>query len=164
MPLILGVDPGASGALVLVDSAAQAILDVLDVPVLKLNGWGLVDGAAVSAWLGRQRFDLAVLERVDARPTDGRGSIAAFARNAGALGSLLVATGKPLPLVPPSVWKRRAGLLDRPKAASLELAKLTFGADAATRFFSLKRHHDRGEAALIALFGAEHPVGAPTPP
>jgi crossover junction endodeoxyribonuclease RuvC len=151
--LILGVDPGAHGALALVDTAAQAILDLLDVPVLKLNGWGLVDGAAVSAWLGRQRFDRAVLEKVDARPTDGRGSIAAFARNAGALGSLLVATRKPLTLVTPRTWKERAGLVDQPKAASLELAKVTFGSAAADRWFPLKRHHDRAEAALLALYG-----------
>jgi crossover junction endodeoxyribonuclease RuvC len=157
MPLILGVDPGASGALALVDTAAQAIIGVLDVPTLKLNGWGLVDGAAVSDWLSRQRFDLAVLEKVDARPTDGRGSIAQFARNCGGLGTLLVATGKPLALTTPRAWKERAGLVDQPKAASLELAKLTFGADAAGRWFPLKRHHDRAEAALLALYGGRPP-------
>jgi hypothetical protein len=103
-----------------------------------MNGWRLVDGAAVAAWLERNPFDLAVLEKVDARPMDGRGSIAQFARNAGGLGALLTATGKPLALVPPNVWKRRAGLVDKPKRASLELARLLFGA----------------EAALIALLGA----------
>jgi hypothetical protein len=157
MPLILGVDPGRGGALALVDTAARKVLDLLDVPTLAMGGWRLVDGAAVSAWLGRQRFDLAVLEKVDARPTDGRGSIAQFARNCGGLGALLVATGRPMTLVPPSVWKRKAGLVDQPKAASLELAKLTFGAAATECWFPLKRHHDRAEAALLALFGGRLP-------
>jgi crossover junction endodeoxyribonuclease RuvC len=155
--LILGVDPGASGALALVDTAVQAIVDLLDVPTLKAGGWNLVDGAAVLTWLSRNPFDRAVLEKVDARPCDGRGSIAAFARNAGALGSLLVATAKPLTLVTPRTWKARFGLLDQPKSASLELAKLTFGAEVAARWFPLKRHHDRAEAALLALYGSQPP-------
>ena len=74
---VLGVDPGASGA--------RAIVDMLDVPTLAISGWRLVDGGAVAGWLDRNDFDRAVLERVDARPTDGRGSIAQFARNAGGL-------------------------------------------------------------------------------
>jgi len=151
--LILGVDPGVGGACALVDTAARKIIDLLDVPTLAMGGWRVIDGAMLNDWLSRRQFDLAVLERVDARPTDGRGSIAQFARNCGGLGALLVATGKPLALTPPSVWKRKAGLLDRPKAASLELVKLTFGADAAARWFPLKKHHDRAEACLLALFG-----------
>jgi crossover junction endodeoxyribonuclease RuvC len=152
--LVVGVDPGATGALALVDPVTRAIVAVLDVPTLAISGWRLIDGAAVAGWLARHRFDLTVLERVDARPTDGRGSIAQFARNAGGLGALLTATGRPLSLVPPSVWKKRAGLVDQPKKASLELARLLFGAAAAERWFPLQKHDGRAEAALIALFGA----------
>jgi crossover junction endodeoxyribonuclease RuvC len=125
------------------------------VPTLRAGGWNLVDGAALLPWLQSVPFDLAVLEKVDARPMDGRGSIAAFARNAGALGSFLVATGRPLALTPPSSWKRKAGLVDQPKRASIELARLLFGAAAADRWFSLQKHDGRAEACLIALFGAK---------
>jgi crossover junction endodeoxyribonuclease RuvC len=157
MPLILGVDPGAAGALALVDTAARKVLNLLDVPTLAMGGWRLVDGAAVSTWLQGISFDVAVLEKVDARPTDGRGSIAQFARNCGGLGALLVATGKPLALVPPSTWKRKAGLLDQPKRASIQLAWLLFGAAAADHWFKLQKHDGRAEAALIALYGGGLP-------
>ena len=155
--LILGVDPGASGALVLVDTASRKIIDLLDVPTLAMGGWRLVDGTTVSAWLQSISFDLAVLEKVDARPTDGRGSIAQFARNAGGLGALLTATGKPLVLTTPRTWKERAGLLDQPKRASIQLARLLFGATAADLWFKLQKHDGRAEAALIALYGGGPP-------
>jgi len=53
MPLILGVDPGRSGAIALVDTASRKVLNLLDVPTLAMGGWRLVDGAAVASWLGR---------------------------------------------------------------------------------------------------------------
>jgi crossover junction endodeoxyribonuclease RuvC len=150
---VVGVDPGRTGALAIVDTVARRVLDLLDVPELALGTWRLVDGAAVQAWLARQSFDLAVLERVDARPSDGRGSIAQLGRNCGGLAALLTATGRPLLLASPNVWKARAGLIGQPKAASLALARLLFGSEAGDRWFRLQKHDGRAEACLIALHG-----------
>lgn len=158
MSLILGVDPGATGGLAVVDVALRKILDVLDVPTLTMSGWSVIDGAAVATWLDGVSYDVAVLEKVDARPTDGRGSIAQFGRNAGGLAALLVATGRPLVLTPPSVWKRRGGLVGQPKKASLEAARLLFGADAAGRWFRRQKDLGRAEAALMALYGIDIPI------
>lgn len=154
MGLILGVDPGATGALMLIDTADRRIAAGLDMPVLRYGSWKLVDGAAALAWVQAQQIDRIVVERADCMPNDAKAAAVQFGRVVGGIASVLIASGRPLELAAPSAWKARAGLLHQGKEASRDLARVTFGADAAATWFSLKKHHDRAEAALLALYGA----------
>lgn len=45
--IIVGVDPGAYGALVVVDTMGRTILDALDMPMVRHGSWKIVDGAVV---------------------------------------------------------------------------------------------------------------------
>ena len=51
MSLILGVDPGAGGAIMLVSTVVRRIVAGLDVPVLRHGSWKLGDGGAALTWV-----------------------------------------------------------------------------------------------------------------
>jgi crossover junction endodeoxyribonuclease RuvC len=147
--LVLGVDPGLSGALALVDPAGPALVDVLDMPLVRFGKAAIVDGAALLDWLDGRAIAAIVIEAVASRPGQGVASSFAFGRAVGGVEAVLAALGPPVTHVTPQQWKRRAGLAGA-KADSLALARLRFGA---RDEFRLEKHEGRAEAALIALYG-----------
>ena len=104
MGLILGVDPGATGALMLIDTANRRILAGLDMPTVRHGSWTIVDGAAALAWVQAQQIDRIVVERADCMPADGKAAAVQFGRVVGGITSVLLASGRPLELAAPSAW------------------------------------------------------------
>ena len=148
--LILGVDPGKTGALALLDADYPGrLLVVEDMP------------AATGAPLGRLVADLladvrpdevvaAWVEDVHAMPKQGVRSVWTFAEGHGAVLGALGAMAIPVHLVAPSAWKKAAGL-GRDKGASRQRA-MELWPSMATSFARVK-DDGRAEAALIALHG-----------
>ena len=147
--LTLGVDPGLSGAVALLD-ADGAVELLADLPVIRDRSLAWVDGGALqSMLLGaiRGRPCRAVVERVSAMPKQGIASAFTFGVGLGSILGVLQALHLPLELVTAASWKRGLGL-SSDKRASLHKARLLFpSAD-----LGLAKHDGRAEALLLAYY------------
>jgi crossover junction endodeoxyribonuclease RuvC len=149
---LLGVDPGIHGALVLVeinDGATPRLVDVLDVPVIGAGAKERVNTMLVRDWFAQHQPDHALIERAGSMPKQGVASIFKYARAVGSLETVVTCSDIPYSIIEPAVWKKFHHLPGKDKEAARQRALQLF--PAAHAFFSLKKHHQRAEAALIAL-------------
>jgi hypothetical protein len=148
---ILAIDPGLTGAVAFYFPSIAERVAVDDMPVVN----GEVDPHALERRINQLGPTMAFIERQGPQPRDGCrqafgiGSAFATVKTVAALCHL------PIHLVTPSVWKRHHGILAvaNPKEASRALALRLFPASAES--FSLKKHHGRSDAALLARFAAD---------
>jgi Holliday junction resolvasome RuvABC endonuclease subunit len=150
---ILGVDPGLSGALAVIEiiNGVPMLLDVVDIPVLGSGAKARVDVIAASEWITKYAPSQAYVERVQAFPLQGRSSAFHFGRSTGAIETIVMLCRIPTTWIEPSSWKRKFHLPGKDKEAARQLAVTQF--PAMHHLFARKRDHNRAEAALIALFG-----------
>jgi hypothetical protein len=152
---IVGVDPGLSGACALLEIANSdtALVDVIDVPITGSGAKQSVDVIQLQEWLQRHGPRHAFLERAQAMPRQGASSGFKYGRVVGALEATLMLSAVPLVIVEPSKWKRHFHLQGADKEGARQLAIRLFPRE--HRFFARKRDHNRSEAVLIALYGAQ---------
>ncbi|MDR9913266.1 crossover junction endodeoxyribonuclease RuvC [Enterobacter cloacae] len=117
MTAILGIDPGCSGALVLVTEQGGYI-DHLQMPTIKVGTKSRVNGAAVAAWVRQYGITHAYLEQVGAMPGQGTASMFTFGHAAGVADGILQGLNIPYTLVTPQAWKKSAGLIGSDKDAA----------------------------------------------
>lgn len=115
--ILVGIDPGVSGALVALDDS-ERVLDVLMMPTMAVGSKKRVHAAAVAAWLRQFDNAHAVLEQVGAMPGQGTASMFSFGHAMGALEGVLGALAVPYTLCTPQRWKRAAGLIGTDKDAA----------------------------------------------
>ena len=153
--IILGIDPGLSGALALYDTSEQTV-EVIDMPVLELvrNGKkkGEVSAQALANLLAGRGIKAAFLERVNAMPGQGVTSVFSFGRSTGIVEGILAAYDIPTTLVTPQAWQKAVGQRAG-KDGSRERAMQLFPAQA--DLFQRKKDDGRSDAALIAYYGAK---------
>lgn len=153
---ILGVDPGLSGAMAMLNAGA---VNVFDIPTttrtVNKKEKRQIDPYQLSAWLEIQRplIKFAVVERVGTMPGQGVTSAFNFGFTTGCIHGIIAACGIEIRTVPPQVWKRKYGLLGQNKDASRGEASRRF--PQFTHLWQLKKHDGRAEAALLALYGNE---------
>ena len=155
MRIVLGVDPGLSGALARLTASGD--LTIWDMPVLQVERNGRVrrdlDLAVLVATIRHADATEAWLERVGAMPGQGVSSMFAFGRAVGQVEAVITACALPLSLVTPQVWKRSLTVPAGKDAARLRASQLMPAYAAEWR---LAKHDGRAEAALIALHGLLH--------
>jgi len=143
----LGVDPGLSGALALLDGAGElAVLE--DLPVIADGKLHWIDASRLLPRileLKSGRPMRAIVERQQAMPAQGRSSCLTIGVALGSLLATLQAAGCSIELISASAWKAALGL-GSDKQASLDRARLLFP----SAELHLVKHHNRAEAALIA--------------
>lgn len=153
--IILGIDPGLSGALALHNTSDQTV-EVFDMPVLELvrNGKkkGEVSAQALANLLAGRGIKAAFLERVNAMPGQGVTSVFSFGRSTGIVEGILAAYDIPTTLVTPQAWQKAVGQRAG-KDGSRERAMQLFPAQA--DLFQRKKDDGRSDAALIAYYGAK---------
>ena len=147
--LTLGVDPGLSGALALLNADGAPEL-VADLPIIRDRSLAWVDGGELQSMLlnaigGRQCG--AIIERVSAMPRQGIASAFCFGVGFGSILSALQAMHISIEFVTPTVWKKSYGLA-KDKKASLHKARLLYP----TAELHLAKHDGRSEALLIARY------------
>jgi crossover junction endodeoxyribonuclease RuvC len=157
--LFLGIDPGMGGALGLIEQGR--VLRVLDMPVLRAEGKKgraivnipvLID--LLTMLRGEFPHTIAALENVRSMPRDGHVGAFSFGRCFGTIETALYATGYPVLLYSPHVWKKGMGLTsDKDRARAL--ASRLFPKDAASSW-PLKKHDGRAEAVLLAYWAANN--------
>lgn len=145
----IGIDPGCSGAIVLLDKDVP--VDGLLMPTLKVGTNTRVNGAVVQSFLAKYPSVPVFLELVSAMPGQGGASMFTFGHAAGLVQGVVVGAGNPLILVTPQKWKKAAGLLGTEKDAARSKAILLWphwrDLDAIGKGQAL------ADAALIARFG-----------
>jgi crossover junction endodeoxyribonuclease RuvC len=151
---ILGVDPGAGGALVLLDTE-RGYLEMADMPVVVIKrgtrNVRQVQPALLVDAIRALRPDRAIVERVSAMPGQGVSSMFAFGRSAGVIEGALAGLGIPYTDVPPAVWIKAMavrGGKDGARNRAIELYPSQAG------LFARVKDNGRADAALIATWGA----------
>jgi len=154
--LILGVDPGLSGACALV--GPEGGVQVFDMPTTsrRVNNKlkRQIDPYPLAAWieLHRPLIRLAVIEQVGTMPGQGVTSAFNFGFTTGVIHGIIASCGIEIRTVAPQVWKRKFNLLGQDKDASRGEASRRLSQF--TDLWPLKKHDGRAEAALLAIYGA----------
>ena len=153
---IMGVDPGASGALVILDTDDRSIV-VIDMPTTKVKRGprtvNQVDAVALSHALQPYSGECtALVEKVHSMPGQGLVSTFSFGRAAGVLEGVLAALDIPFSLIPPQTWTKAMRLFGG-KDGSRARAQELFPDQA--HLFARKKDDGRADAALIACYAAE---------
>lgn len=154
--IVLGVDPGMSGALAWLDGSG-ALLRVEDMPVFEVLRNGKprrelnVHGLALL--LSDLKADVCFYEQVGGMDGDSPSSAFNFGRIAGAAEAVVKLSDARFEFVAPHVWKRAMGLIGTAKDQSRAKATNRWPAFAST--FALKKADGRAEASLIAEYGRQ---------
>lgn len=150
--LLVGIDPGCSGAVVVMDGAFR-LIEWMAMPTLKPGKAARVNAPALAAFLREFDDAHAYLEAVQAMPGQGGSSMFSFGHAAGVAAGVLGALEVPTTLVTPQAWKKRAGLIgtdkDAARTRAIQLWPAWRDLDAKGRGQAL------ADAALIARFGRE---------
>ncbi|HFS5807905.1 TPA: crossover junction endodeoxyribonuclease RuvC [Citrobacter farmeri] len=152
MTAVLGIDPGCSGALVLITEQGGYI-DHLAMPTIKVGTKSRVNGAAVAAWVRQYGITHAYLEQVGAMPGQGTASMFTFGHAAGVAEGILQGLNIPYTLVTPQAWKKSAGLIGSDKDAARSRAIQLYPG---LRALDAKA---KGQAIADALLIARHGIG-----
>ena len=153
--MIVGVDPGKTGALALLSDAGNLIA-VEDMPVVGAIISPVLLAEIVHNWIdpfADPPYGTAVVEDVHAMPKQGVASMFSFGRSLGVAEGVLAGEGLAIQYVSPAKWKRALGLTND-KGASRRRAIELFP-HLGSQFKRVK-DDGRAEAALIAWWHWKH--------
>lgn len=146
MTAIIGIDPGASGAIAILHDAR--LITAFDMP--QIDGRISPAGVARIAESVLAAGPEAWVEDVHAMPKQGVSSSFKFGMAHGTILGVLGALEIPVHLVSPAKWKKHHGL-NKDKGASRRRATELWPLHTAT--FARVKDDGRAEAALIGLYG-----------
>lgn len=162
--LVLGIDPGVTGAVALAlsnDDGGVTLMDVQDIPTAKVKVNGsvkshllLTELAQLLRNLSESPFGLSAdvfIEEVHAMPGQGVTSMFRFGHAAGAIEGVCAGLGMVIHKIAPKQWQSLARTRKDPDAGRLRAGQL-FPSLAGK--FARKLDHNRADAALIAYAGA----------
>lgn len=148
----IGIDPGCTGAIVVLDDDGAFHGHML-MPTVKVGTKSRVNGAAIAAFLGLLPADKthAYIEQVGAMPKQGVASTFTFGHAAGVVEGIIQGLGIPYTLVTPQAWKKKCGLIGQDKDAARSRAIQLYPG---LRLLDQKGNGQAlGDAILIARFG-----------
>lgn len=150
--IVLGIDPGLTGGLALVETGERPrVLLAGDIPVKGEKAKRRVHTAGVLRFIQKFHPHHAFIERAQAMPDQGASSGFIYGRAVGALEACVEGMQIPLTVIESTAWKKANGLIKTGKEESRQRALMLF--PEADSFFARKMDHGRAEAALIAWFG-----------
>jgi crossover junction endodeoxyribonuclease RuvC len=155
MTKYLGIDPGLSGALAIVETinGVPVLIDAIDMPSAGTGAKARVDIIAAAQWIAKLAPSMAYVERAQAFPGQGASSGFSYGRAVGAIEATIALCQIPLILVEASVWKRRLHLPGKDKEAARQRALQLFPAQHA--LLARKKDHGRADAALLVVASLE---------
>lgn len=154
---IVGIDPGLSGAIAVLEN--KKVLNIFDMPVMsegKKNKRQLNSALLVSLLKENiiNNEDVAiVVEQVNAMPGQGVTSMFNFGQTFGAIKGISAALEFPIFFVRPSKWKKHFELINTSKDASR--TKVIEMYPNLSNQLSKKKDVNKSEAILIARFYSE---------
>ena len=151
--MIVGIDPGAKGALAFFDPVAGT-LDIVDMPTVEVKRGAKskveISPQMLAALIGARYPSAAVLEKVGAMPGQGTASMFQFGRGVGMIEGVLSALHIPIIYITPQGWQKAVGMRGGKDGGRARAAEI-FPAYAAT--FSRVKDDGRADAALMAWWG-----------
>lgn len=163
-PYIVGIDPGYSGVLSVLDIDSRQIVDQFDMPIYKTPTKSRRSGSLrhldvhkLSSFVDNYSKNIAivVLEEPGAMPKQGLSSTFRFGHTCGLIHGVMAGHYLPVYPVKPAVWKLALGL-GYIKEEALNMANKLWPSVQDQGRWALKKHHDRAESALIAYYGIIH--------
>ena len=148
--MILGIDPGISGAIAWVSDDGH-LIGVADMPTVEVVGKKKVSPQMLVAML--EDYDdvkMVAIEDVHALPGQGVTSMFSFGYSAGILAGVCAGLRMPMSFYRPSVWKRAAGV-PADKGAARQMAQRFWPG---CRDFDRVKDDGRAESALLARWVA----------
>ncbi len=155
---VLGIDPGISGGIAVIDERFN-LVDCFRMPVVEIEGKKKVDAGSLFKRLSEFSIDLAVLEKVGTRPGEGVVGAFSFGDSYGCARAVLECLGIHYRLERPQAWRGGQSLTGLSKEQIGEIAFEVFRADEIYRGKRLKKDGTRGcndgisDALMIAKFG-----------
>jgi crossover junction endodeoxyribonuclease RuvC len=153
MTVILGIDPGISGALAFCLDNRQIgcgiqLITTYDMPLLD----GDVDAHAICQMIKIHQPDVAIIERVHPHPKEGVSSVWRFAAAFATVCTAVALSKIPLTQVSPAKWKKamgvKGGAEGKEQCRRLVIEMLPHQRE----MFERKKDHGRAEAVLIARY------------
>jgi crossover junction endodeoxyribonuclease RuvC len=153
MTAVIGIDPGLSGAIALLRSNGELLLE--DMPILDVAK-KVIDEHQLASILDRlgsvEPGTVVYLERVGVRPGEGPVGAFTFGRGYGLIRGVCIANFLRIEDVTPAAWKKAQGVKGE-KDVSRERASQLLPRHA--HLWPRKKDHGRAEAALIAVHGTQ---------
>ena len=151
---VIGIDPGLSGAIAVLDG--KKVLGLFDMPVMsegkknkrQLNSALLVN--LIKENINKEEEVAVVVEQVNAMPGQGVTSMFNFGQTFGALKGICAALELPIFFVRPSKWKKYFELINSSKDASR--TKVIEMYPKLSSQLSKKKDVNKSDAILIARF------------
>lgn len=157
--MILGIDPGLSGAFAWLDDDGE-LVDIADMPAVQVGTKHRIVPALVADLVLRHKVTMCWLENVHAMKGQGVSSMFSFGRSLGVVEGVLAALECPVTYVAPNVWTKSMGV-GADKGVHAQRACQLWPA-MADRFVGPRGGVKDGpaDAALIAAHGyAARPIG-----
>lgn len=151
--IVIGIDPGLTGAIALIQDGKY--LDLMDMPTIAKGGSGKVkyevSPVAITQFL-RAKVPVdsgaaAIIERVNSMPGQGAATVFSLGDSFGCARAVIACFGLPYRDVTPQVWKKHFSLSTDKEQSRALASKLFPEAE-----LHLKRFHDRAEALLMARY------------
>jgi len=160
MSIIIGVDPGKSGAIAALTYEGR-LVGVDDMPVVGPIISPVLLDEAVHNYIDPLSLTqgVAVIEDVHAMPKQGVSSVFSFGRALGVAEAVCACNELAIHYVPPARWKKNLGL-SSDKGVSRRRAIELWPASA--DLFKRVKDDGRAEAALIAYWWLQHGPGMAT--
>lgn len=160
--IIVGIDPGLSGAACAYNANNYRVIDIIDLPV---EAWGTKRHIAILPfvkWVHSHGCEVAAIELVNAMPSipdasgkrRGMGAASAFRFGMcyGEVRGALVGNGLKIVDVIPGQWKDQFELRGQPKDIAREIAAALH--PEAAGWLKRKKDVGRGESILVARWAA----------
>lgn len=148
--MILGIDPGISGALAWISRDGH-LIDVEDMPIVRIRDRNRIMAAELARMLRARILDFIIIEQVGSRPGEGTAGAFAFGYGAGLLEGVAAGLGIPVHMATPATWKKRAGVPAEKNGARMMACRYWPGA---SEKFKRVRDDGRAESALLARWAA----------
>lgn len=145
--VFIGIDPGLSGAVAIIDGHRVWLHDA---PVVKVKKTEYLPDQAADLLRPYTRRGYAILEAVSGRPGQGAASARSIGLGFGLWLGILASLEIPREMVQPGVWKRTFSLLGCDKGASRLRAQSLF--PQVRDELRLVKHDGRAEALLMAEY------------
>lgn len=156
--LYVGIDPGVTGAIAALDGDT-GVIEIFDMPTVatgrrRASELNLPELARIidSISGGDNRIVRAALERAQPMPKQGVVSVFTYGETYGAIRAMLASYFIPYSTVRPADWKKS---LEVPREKDAARARASELLPRGAAYWPLKKHHNRAEAALLALYAKE---------
>tara|TARA_Y100000768_G_scaffold261333_1_gene199083 strand:+ start:564 stop:1055 length:492 start_codon:yes stop_codon:yes gene_type:complete len=154
---IIGIDPGLSGAIAILEN--NKVLNIFDIPVMsegkknkkQLNSALLVNYLREN--ISNNEEVAVVVEQVNAMPGQGVTSMFNFGQTFGAIKGICAALNLPIFFVRPSKWKKHFELINSAKDSSRTKAIEMY--PKLSNQLAKKKDVNKSDAILIARFFSE---------